>query len=59
MRTLQNLAMEAQLDVRPLTLALSPEYEGEGTRAGLRPDRPALSAVEEGGTPASEICGAI
>ncbi|MDB5292803.1 MAG: hypothetical protein JWL69_4044, partial [Phycisphaerales bacterium] len=40
MRTLQNLAMEAQLDVPPLTLTLSPEYEGEGTRAGLRPDRP-------------------
>jgi hypothetical protein len=40
MRTLQNLAMEAQLDVPPLTLSLSPEYGGEGTRAGLRPDRP-------------------
>ncbi|MDB5353637.1 MAG: hypothetical protein JWN24_90 [Phycisphaerales bacterium] len=40
MRTLQNLAMEAQLDVPPLTLSLSPEYGGEGTRAGLRPTGP-------------------
>ncbi|MDB5329789.1 MAG: hypothetical protein JWP03_940 [Phycisphaerales bacterium] len=29
--------------VPPLTLSLSPEYEGEGTGAGLAPDR--------GGTP--------
>ena len=27
-------AMKAQLDVPPLTLSLSPEYEGEGTRSG-------------------------
>jgi hypothetical protein len=27
-------AKNAQLDVPPLTLTLSPEYEGEGTRAG-------------------------
>jgi hypothetical protein len=33
------LALQAQLDVPPLTLSLAPEYEGEGTRAGLRPDR--------------------
>jgi hypothetical protein len=25
-----SIAMKAQLDVRPLTPALSPEYEGEG-----------------------------
>jgi hypothetical protein len=36
-RTLQNAAnaaIRARLDVRPLTLSLSPEYEGEGTGVG-------------------------
>jgi hypothetical protein len=33
----------ARLNVPPFTLSLSPEYEGEGTGAGLGPDR--------GGTP--------
>jgi hypothetical protein len=31
--------MNAQLDLPLLTLFLSPEYEEEGSRAGLRPDR--------------------
>ncbi|MDB5293807.1 MAG: hypothetical protein JWL69_5048 [Phycisphaerales bacterium] len=37
-RTLQNAtysSIRAQLDVPPLTLTLSPEYEGEGTRGAL------------------------
>src|SRR5258708_6774648 len=37
MRTLRdvvNTAIRAQSDVPPLTLTLSPEYEGEGTRGG-------------------------
>ncbi|MDB5289073.1 MAG: hypothetical protein JWL69_314, partial [Phycisphaerales bacterium] len=35
---LRHFAMKAQLDVPPLTLSFSPEYEGEGTGAGLRPE---------------------
>jgi hypothetical protein len=42
--------MNAQLDVPPLTLSLSPEYEGEGTKTGpsARPGRhpPALKTYQ-------------
>jgi hypothetical protein len=34
---LRHFAMKGQLDVPPLTLTLSPEYEGEGTGEALEP----------------------